>query len=567
MLTKWKNSSVKKLFLALGINLIILILTQIFATSYFALYDDVVMNDIAAGYYGEEFSQYLIFPNIIYGFILKFLYSLTHAVNFYGIVQFVLAFFGLWMVSYVFLKRYSYVIGTVLSVVMGVFFSYFAFISIQFTQLAAICCATGCIVFFYGLIERGTYLQIAGIFLIMSGYWIRNDVFWSTLPFLLILLVRYCIEEGFFKKEHWYRRHRRLFLSSFALIACLLFSYFVDYKVYEAKDWKEYTEYNLCRASILDYELPAYDENEEFYKSIGFSENDVKMLANWNYADNDKYTLENLKKISQYTDSKRNLHLDIKIIQEIGAKLIESGNGFFCVYFSMILSLAALICLKGYRKIYVLFMWGAIAVEYWYLLCNGRIPQRTYFAIWLITTIMLLTLLMDNMLAGTKSTLIWSGVFLVSCLVCFFVQYPVINEQQTATNYLEEQERCERLLTDIAKSPDNLYLIDCRSIDLPREVFYVPKNSTSNYANNYVPLGGWICPTPMYQNILYNYDVENPVRALARSRENLYYVTQHGNGTIETMTKYLQENYRKKIKAKLVDTCYNYEVYCFTVKN
>ena len=64
----------------------------------------------------------------------------------------------------------------------------------------------------------------------------------------------------------------------------------------------------------------------------------------------------------------------------------------------------------------------------------------------------------------------------------------------------------------------------------------------------------------------FNYDVENPVRALAKSRENLYYVTQHGNGTVEILTKYLQENYRKKIKAKLVDTCYNYEVYCFTVK-
>lgn len=107
MHTKWKNSSVGKLFLALGINLVILALTQIFATSYFALYDDVVMNDIAAGYYGEDFSQYLVFPNIIYGFILKFLYSLSHAVNFYGIVQFVLAFFCFWMVSYVFLERYS----------------------------------------------------------------------------------------------------------------------------------------------------------------------------------------------------------------------------------------------------------------------------------------------------------------------------------------------------------------------------------------------------------------------------------------------------------------------------
>ena len=34
MHTKWKNSSVGKLFLALGINLVILALTQIFATSY-----------------------------------------------------------------------------------------------------------------------------------------------------------------------------------------------------------------------------------------------------------------------------------------------------------------------------------------------------------------------------------------------------------------------------------------------------------------------------------------------------------------------------------------------------
>ena len=139
MHTKWKNSSVGKLFLALGINLVILALTQIFATSYFALYDDVVMNDIAAGYYGEDFSQYLVFPNIIYGFILKFLYSLSHAVNFYGIVQFVLAFFCFWMVSYVFLERYSYVMGTVLSALNGVLFSYFAFISLSTTVVILGC--------------------------------------------------------------------------------------------------------------------------------------------------------------------------------------------------------------------------------------------------------------------------------------------------------------------------------------------------------------------------------------------------------------------------------------------
>ena len=180
--------------------------------------------------------------------------------------------------------------------------------------------------------------------------------------------------------------------------------------------------------------------------------------------------------------------MDLKIIQEIGAKIVESGDGFFCVYFAMALSVIALIGLKGYRKWYVVLMWGAVVAEYWYLLCNGRIPQRTYFAIWFMSTIMLLTLLLDNMLTGKKSALIWGSGFLLAATICCFVQYPVINKQQTATNYLEEQERCERLLNDIAKASDNLYLIDCRSIDLPREVFYVLKGSASNY----VPLGGWI---------------------------------------------------------------------------
>ena len=49
---------------------------------YYSTNDDTIMNMIAAGAYGES-SQYLIYNNIIFGYILKVLYTIIPGINWY----------------------------------------------------------------------------------------------------------------------------------------------------------------------------------------------------------------------------------------------------------------------------------------------------------------------------------------------------------------------------------------------------------------------------------------------------------------------------------------------------
>lgn len=554
-----KDSLWGKAVVALATNVLILAVIQLFTTSYFAIYDDVVMSDISAGYYGDSYSQYLIFPNIIYGLIAKFLGGLFHWINLYGLLQIGIVFFCFWMISYVFMARYSYRIGMVVTLANVVLFGYYGYISVQFTCTAAICCATGTVIFFLGIMDRWVHFVAIGVFQLILGYWIRSDVFLSMLPFIVVLLVVYGIEKRQKEKASFLSRHGLVCFSIVSLMAVVILSGIANHKAYEKSEWTKYTKYNAYRAAILDYEIPPYQQNEAFYQKIGFSENDIAVFANWTYGDPEKFTLKNLKKIETYSSARKQLHVDLSIIKETICKIGESGKGFYCVYVAILLSILAFVMLPGWRKAYVIAMWGVIGAEYWYLLCRGRVPQRSYFAIWMVVFYIFLTLLRDNMPDDFKAHKRWIIGMVICSLLCGAVSLPMLYEQQNAKVYLAEQRKCKRMLKKIAKSPDNLYLGDCRSFDLPRETLYTQNIS----AKNFVTLGGWICPTPMYQHVLEEYQVTNPMRALAEGKKNVYYITQDNNGAIEMVTTYLKENYNDTIACKKIESKYGYDIYRF----
>ena len=54
--------------------------------------DDFAMGLISTGVYGEEYKQYLVFSNIIYGFLLKFLSNII-LINWYIVLQYIIVAF------------------------------------------------------------------------------------------------------------------------------------------------------------------------------------------------------------------------------------------------------------------------------------------------------------------------------------------------------------------------------------------------------------------------------------------------------------------------------------------
>jgi len=68
------------LIISCFVNVLILIFALIFFRFVYYENDDQAMNYIAAGAYGSN-SEYLVFMNIILGYFLKLLYSISFKIN------------------------------------------------------------------------------------------------------------------------------------------------------------------------------------------------------------------------------------------------------------------------------------------------------------------------------------------------------------------------------------------------------------------------------------------------------------------------------------------------------
>ncbi len=57
---------------------------------------------------------------------------------------------------------------------------------------------------------------------------------------------------------------------------------FLNTQMYGSMGWKNYFIYNHARAYMQDYTgMPDYEENEDFYQSIGVSENAQKVFKSY----------------------------------------------------------------------------------------------------------------------------------------------------------------------------------------------------------------------------------------------------------------------------------------------
>ena len=88
-----------------------------------------------------------------------------------------------------------------------------------------------------------------------------------------------------------------------------------NYLIYNTNDlYKEYTQYNEIRTMLHDLSFILYDTNKEIFEEIGWSRNDYALFYRFNFGDENVYSKENLQKIINYkNDKKEYLRLNLNI--------------------------------------------------------------------------------------------------------------------------------------------------------------------------------------------------------------------------------------------------------------
>ena len=90
---------------SLAINGALFLLFFLFFTPAYETTDDSFMMTIASGEYTGSPSEYLVFINTLFGFLLKFLYSAMPHLNWYPLLMYLLHFWAMVSILYVILSQ------------------------------------------------------------------------------------------------------------------------------------------------------------------------------------------------------------------------------------------------------------------------------------------------------------------------------------------------------------------------------------------------------------------------------------------------------------------------------
>ena len=251
-------------------------MTRFFVPMLYAVNDDVIMRTIASGELTGTPDGHLIYVQYAVGVMIAFLYKIYKHIDWYGCFMQLVLFFctGLlvWRAKKIFKDNIFFGIVTLFAVFMVAIFE--NIVCFQFTVVSAVAGAAA--IFYYWTIDtnqknyRREYLIV--LLLAWLSFGLRGNVFIMALPFAGIAFL--------FKNTKW---KEKLILCAL-LFAGLLSITVIEKAAYATPEWDNYYDFNeYGTVPLYDYYgFPSYEENKEFYESIGLQEYDLKNLEEYN---------------------------------------------------------------------------------------------------------------------------------------------------------------------------------------------------------------------------------------------------------------------------------------------
>lgn len=511
--------------IALVINLLFLISCILLGNLDFGAMDDYFMATILSGAHGTNFNPHLYFVNALYGYALIPLYHLFPKINWYYIAEMFGTFLSYTVVSCIIVKKAGKHFGSILTCILLLFTCKHFYLSVQFTQCAALFTAAGMATCLYSIGEKKTKLAILGCVLVFWGSLMRLEAFLMGFPFLAIsILVQFKV----------YLKNWKFFT---VIVASLIFAIgaanIFNNKLYETNDYRPYKEYQGPRAAFGDgnnYDKQAvYEDLEE----DGKSGEDFSMLVQWKFYDTEIFSTKNMKSILEYTYKYKNkisiLHSPAQLISNL-SKSIKAGTCIAFFIFAMFLLVTNPKC-GGYPWLAFLTVLLLIA----YLQYLNRNVVRVENGFWIYATIMAIPL--------------WKQARPIPLKIIF----PVISILLAANIYTlsqipaphTEKETYRKVFDYIARHPDTMFLFSMPQYEkLPANrlpVYYAePKGSLRQI----VSLGYWTAYLPDITQNLKDYGITNPIKDMVH--DNVIVV---GDASYQ---KFLQRHYYKAVSIDTV---------------
>ena len=282
------------------------LVTLPFRTLYFMEPDDYLLNFIANGSYGWKYSENLVYIRTSVGYLLKGLYHLTGAVNWYAVLLLLVILCSFAVFYDILWLRTRSAAALLLTASLNflavpVFFTY--------TAAAFFSACAGFLLLEDGLFHSpdsnntGTVELTAGIVFFYFGLALRKDTIVPELA-LCFPIAMYSFlhtirgyspkvqkREGRHSVRHPFHR-----ILPALLAGILLFGgdAVIQSKSYGSDTWRFFSSFNEARTSVVDYNRLSYDLHKTELENAGLSATDYDMLCSWKFADKKVFTIDGM---------------------------------------------------------------------------------------------------------------------------------------------------------------------------------------------------------------------------------------------------------------------------------
>ena len=456
--------------------------------------DDATLSNIAAGAYGSD-TLHMVYVNVIFSALLRPLYAVCQT-NWYVIVQLAFVVVSIAVIGYILMKKMGMLCGSVMMLALMMGFAMDVFYTFQYTECGFIVLTAGLLLIVdnLGRINKST---LAGIVLALIGSLIRWDVFYAVggLSAPLLLYRFFPLDKSGKKKA--------------VITMCLLFAATfgakaVDIVAYKADDgWDEFRKYNEVRTAYSDYKFYSLTAENPFGQ-YGITDADYTMLNNWNYYDEEKFTIELLDTISQGNQQITAAELMDKTFERIKDML----KGDIYRWMFLLVAVLSLVSLRPrWSGGVMITVWGLYGVLMLYLVYRMRITSWVELGlIWTVSVFVLYCISqskINSALNFLAMTAVLGAIICISLPVYkqLYIDYP---------NYVEWAQLEEPYFAAMTQDKENLYLIATQSIN-PAAGYDVINPRGKDFFSNIVAYGGWLSRAPHRDKALADYGLTRPL--------------------------------------------------------
>lgn len=541
---------------------------------YLELNDDALIQALSSGAFTgvpETHNIQMLFPGSL---LLSLLYRLAGGIPWYGLLLlFLQALCVLLVLRQVFFrirKGSDRVAAMILA--SGLFLTalYQHFLFLTYTFTAGMLSATAVLLILNdgdGKGTRGEKRKVAGrepnnrqlaIILVVLAFCLRSELLLLTFPFVLLAFLfrvdRFRRENGTGKG---FLLYGRILLWMMGLMAVCFLS---DQIAYSRKDWREFRALFDARTRLYDFEqIPSYQENRNFYQTIGLAETDVTLLQNYNFALDPQIDAEKMRLVAEEANRmeakmhppasrlKKAVSIYVWRLHHFVLPVSFRDSNTDMPYLVIVLLLYLLVFLIMHRtgvlwKLVLLFL--CRSTLWTYMIYNGRIMNRVMHSLLLVELFFLIGMVLPELGkewdVGKKRLSVAGFIVLVAASLLF-----VPGQMRNASGEVRKREEFnrpyEKMLASLEQNKGFTFIDVYSSVDytvkaLGKQSLLKPTRETL--------AGGWAAKSPLYEKKLRHFGIRNMeegllqenVTFLAEKEEDLNWLTDYYRDRKENVT-------------------------------